>query len=60
MNHSFYEGRTKEKVKDMLEEGQRSQAYYRSGARKSRSVSMLPRLLPILLGILGLLIILIR
>ena len=60
MNHSFLEGRSKEKVNDLLEEGLRSQAYYRSGARKSRLVSTFPRLLPILLGILGILIILIR
>lgn len=34
MNHFFYEQRGKEKVKDLLEEGQRSQAFYRSGASK--------------------------
>ena len=60
MNHSFLEGRSKEKIKDLLEEGQRSQAYYRSGRRKSRLLPALPRLILILLGILGILVVVIR
>lgn len=60
MNHSFFEGRSREKIKDMLEEGQRSQAYYRSGARKSRLLPSLPKLIMFLLGIVGLLSVLIR
>jgi hypothetical protein len=60
MNHSFLEGRSKEKVKDLLEEGQRSQAYYRSGARRSRSLPSLPKLILFLLGIVGLLSALMR
>ena len=34
MSQFFYEQRGKEKVKGLLEEGQRSQAFYRSGASK--------------------------
>jgi hypothetical protein len=60
MNHSYFEGRSKEKVKDFLEEGQRSQAYYRSGARKSRSLPSLSKLILFLLGIMGLLSVLMR
>jgi hypothetical protein len=60
MNYSFLEGRSREKVKDILEEGQRSQAYYRSGARKSRLLPSLPRFILILLGTLGILSVIIR
>lgn len=60
MNHSFLEGRSNEKVKDLLEEGQRSQAYYRSGAKKNRLLPTLPKLALILLGILGILNVLLR
>jgi hypothetical protein len=60
MNHSFLEGRSNEKVKDLLDEGQRSQAYYRSGAKKSRLLPTLPKLAMILLGILGILNVLLR
>lgn len=60
MNHSFLEGRSREKVNDLLEEGQRSQAYYRSGRRRARLLPSLPRLIMVMLGILGLLSLLIR
>lgn len=60
MDHFFYESRGKEKVKDLMEEGLRSQAYYRSGASKVNLVYKLPKLLLIALGILGVLGLLIR
>ena len=55
MNQFFYESRGKEKVNDLLKEGQRSQAYSRSGAPKSGLLNGLPKLVLILLGILGIL-----
>jgi hypothetical protein len=60
MNHSFLEGRSKEKVRDLLEEGQRSQAVYRSGTRNSRLLPSLPKLILFLLVSLGILSVLIR
>jgi len=60
MNQFFYEQRGKEKVKDLLEEGQRSQAYYRSGAPKLNLLRGLPKFIVLLLGILGLLGLLVR
>jgi len=59
MNHSFYEGRTKEKIKDLLEEGQRNQAFYRSGHRKSSVRAVLPGLFLIFIVLLGMLVLLI-
>jgi len=60
MNQFFYESRGKEKVKDLLNEGQRSQAFHRSGAPKPSLLNRLPKLILILLGILGILQVLIR
>ena len=60
MNQFFYESRGNEKVKDLLNEGQRSQAFYRSGAPKLSLLRGLPKLILILLGILGILQLLIR
>lgn len=60
MNQFFYEQRGKEKVKDLLEEGQRSQAYYRSGAPKLKLLRGLPKFIVVLLGLLGLLGLLVR
>ena len=55
MNQFFYESRGNEKVKDLLNEGQRSQAFHRSGASKFGLLRGLPKLILILLGILGIL-----
>ena len=55
MNQFFYESRGNEKVKDLLNEGQRSQAFYRSGVPKLNLLRGLPKLILILLGILGIL-----
>jgi hypothetical protein len=60
MNHFFYESSSKEKLRDLREEGMRSQAFYRSGAPKSNMLGGLPKLMLGLLGILGLLGLLIR
>ena len=60
MNHFSYDVMRKEKVRDLQKEGMRSQAFYRSGARKSDLLRGLPRLMLGLLGILGLLGLLIR
>ena len=55
MNQFFYESRGKEKVKDLMQEGMRSQAYSKSGSPKPALLNRLPKLIIILLGILGLL-----
>jgi hypothetical protein len=60
VNHFFYESSSKEKVKDLLNEGQRSQEFYRSGAPKLSLLRGLPRLIIGLLGILGILAMLVR
>jgi len=59
MNQTFYEDRAREKIKDLLDEGQRSQTFYRSGFRKSGLRAVLPEFSLILIGILGLLVVLI-
>jgi len=60
MNQFFYESRGKEKVKDLLSEGQCSQAFHRSGAPKLDLLPSLPKLLLGVLGILGILGLLVR
>jgi hypothetical protein len=55
MNQFFYEQRGKEKIKDLLREGQQSQAFYRSGTPQLNSLNKLPKLILILSGILGIL-----
>jgi hypothetical protein len=60
MNQFFYESRGKEKVKDLLEEGLRSQAVRRSGIARAGFPRNLPRLALTILGLLGLLGILLR
>ena len=53
MNQFFLESRGKEKVKELRTEGQRSQAYHRSGASKMGILPKIPKLILIILGILG-------
>lgn len=60
MNQFFYESRGKEKVKNLMEEGMRSQAVHRSGAPKLALLCGLPKLIVTLLGILGILALLVR
>ena len=60
MNYSFLEKRSKEKVKDLLDEGQRSQAFYKSGASRINHLRNLPSFIFLLLSILGLLLIFVR
>jgi len=55
MNQFFYESRGKEKIKDLMEEGMRSQAQQRSGGTSRRFVFNLSRLALTLLGILAIL-----
>lgn len=50
MNHFFYETRGKEKVRDLLEEGQRSQSFYRSGAARKNPLSILAGLAGMIFG----------
>lgn len=60
MNQFFYESRAKEKLNDLRHEGIRNQAFHRSGAAKRSFVSGLPKLILILLGLLGILELVIR
>lgn len=60
MNHSFYESRTKEKIKELRNEGQRSQAAYRSGSPSPVLPSTVIRFVLTLLGVLGLLALFVR
>ena len=55
MNRFFYESQGKAKIKDLMQEGMRSQAFHRSGASKLDSCRSLPKLILIVLGILGIL-----
>jgi hypothetical protein len=56
MNQFFFESRGREKVREALDEGLRSQAYHRA---RGRSIN-LPKLLMIVLSILGILAMLVR
>jgi hypothetical protein len=60
MNQFFYESRSKEKIQELMKEGMMSQAYYRSGASKAKFLSKLPKLILIVLGVLGLIEMIIR
>lgn len=56
MNQFFLETRGKEKVKDLLEEGMRSQAHHRSGAQSLNP----PKLIVAVLGLLVMLLLFVR
>lgn len=56
MNQFFFEARGKEKVRDLLNEGMRSQAYHRSVTRGFN----LPRYIVTALCILGILVMFVR
>lgn len=60
MNQFFYESRGKEKLKDLMAEGTRGQAFHRSGAPNNGLLGGLPKLILILLGTLGILELLVR
>jgi len=60
MNQFFYETRGREKIKNLREEGMRSQALRRSGASTPSLLHGLPKLIVSVLGILGILGLLIR
>lgn len=55
MNQFFFEIRAKEKVKDLLDEGQRSQAFYKSGSPQLSILRGLPKTILLLATILGIL-----
>jgi hypothetical protein len=58
MNQYFYESRSKEKINDLRNEGMMSQAHYRSGVTKIHL--RLPKLILIILGILGIIQMIVR
>ena len=60
MNQFFFESRGREKAKDLMNEGMRSQAYHRSRASKGSLFSSLPKLFLIVLTILWVLQLVVR
>lgn len=60
MNEFFYQSRGKEKVRELREEGMTSQAYHRSGAPRADILSRIPKLILVILGILGVLQMILR
>jgi hypothetical protein len=60
MNQFFYESHGKEKVKSLIEEGIKSQALHQTGAARSGTFRSLPKLILMILGLLGTLGILFR
>jgi len=60
MNYFDYESRSKEKIKEAIDTGLQSQAYHRSGVPKSNLLRGSPKLVLILLGMLGILGLLVR
>ena len=60
MNHFSYDVMRKEKVRELQNEGIRSQSFHRSGAPRLSLLRGLPKLLSILLSALGILGLLVR
>lgn len=60
MNQYFYESRSREKIKGLMEEGMMSQSLLRSKTATSGVRRQLPRLAILILGILGILEVLVR
>ena len=60
MNHYSYDVMRKEKIRDLQAEGMTSQAVYRCGATKSGLLYRLPKLILVLLSVLGSLGLLVR
>lgn len=60
MNQFFYESRGKEKVRELLDEGMKSQAYHRSGVSKFDGMPKIPKLILIVLAILGIIQMIVR
>jgi hypothetical protein len=60
MNHFSYDVIRKEKVRDLQGEGMRSQEFHRSGAPRLGPLRGLPKLILILVALLGLLELLVR
>ncbi len=59
MNYLFYEQRSNEKVNNLLDEGQRSQAVYRSGAKRLGVTRNLLTFVGLLVGVLGLILLIV-
>ena len=55
MNHFSYDVMRKEKIRELQQEGLVNQSLHRSGAPKSRLLNELPKLILMLLGVLGML-----
>lgn len=60
MNHFSYDVMRKEKVRDLQNEGIRSQSFHRSGAPRLSLLRGLPKLILMLLSLLGILGLLVR
>jgi hypothetical protein len=55
MNHFSYDVMRKEKIRDLQSEGMASQSFHRSGAPNLGLLRGVPKLILMLLGVLGLL-----
>ena len=60
MNHFSYDVMSKEKIRDLQNEGMNSQSFHQSGAPKLALLRGVPKLALTLLGILGLVSLLLR
>ena len=60
MNHFSYDVMSKEKIRDLQNEGMNNQSFHRSGAPKLSILRGVPKLALSLLGILGLISLLVR
>ena len=60
MNHFSYDVMSKEKVRNLQNEGVNSQSFHRSGAPKLALLRGVPKLALTILGILGLISLLVR
>jgi hypothetical protein len=53
MNHMFQEERSKEKISDLLDEGVRSQEYYRNRSRRTNPLLLFGRGIAAVLGFIA-------
>jgi len=60
MNQFFFETRGKEKVKELMNEGMTGQALSRSSFRRPSFLSRIPKLILVLLAVLGVLQIIVK
>ncbi|HSR34221.1 MAG TPA: hypothetical protein VLY63_26950 [Anaerolineae bacterium] len=60
MNQYFFEFEAKQKLRNLRDEGQRSQAVHRSGIRSDSARQILPRMAVVIGTLAGLILLLVR